>query len=547
MRKYTITILFVVLTLILVSCKASPDPQTVDAPDVQTAETEVSAPVVQDNTGGELSWIFDEPANPVDVAVKLETEGTVQALIPLEGGLITATGADGTIFTLEIPTDALLSETLIGLTPVSSISNMPFGSEQTYAVQLSPDGLVLQNYAILTITPVTEIPINEQLVFGYQADGADLILAAPVVDSNEIKINVLHFSGNGATRGYWGDIEPERQRLGGDIEKRLLNAVNEALIRQRQEGKDGDGESLRDLFREAFSQYVEEVVKPRVAAAGESCANGRLALETVNSFERTAALLGFLPGEFLEIDMAALLEKATRACMLEEFEICVEEHIIYRILVVWDAFVQQYAILGIPEGAALREARDLAIACLTFRLEFESTGRYDIEDGGMVSSVTSELILRYNPEKGFILGAVAELVNTEFEFYSSFCDVTSIPGGGVFATLGMSYELEPDANGILSDIGVSDIKLTYMPGNTSESGTVNCPDSAPFPLLTTALWTAAFMDTHHDELDIGSFQAVDWEMVGGDLFAEKEWSKTSGSTAGVSEVGSFKLYHAPGE
>ena len=540
MRRYSITVLLIMLASILISCQAAPEPQTTGA--------DVPTPAVQDVAVGELSWIFDEPANPVDVAVVLETEGAVQALMPMDGGSITATGADGTIFTLEIPPDALLNETLIGLTPVSSISDMPFGSEQTYAVQLSPDGLVLQNFAVLTITTAAEIPKGEQLVFGYQEEGSDLILAAPVVDSEQIQINVLHFSGYGTTKGYWGDIEPARRRLGGDIERRLQNSVNEALIHMRQEGTGGDGESVSDLYRDAFRQYVELVIKPRVAAAGESCANGRLALETVNSFNRTAALLGFTADEFLVIDMAALLEKATRACILEEFEICVEEHIIYRMELVWEAFERQYALLGIPEGAALREARDLTIKCLTFRLEFESTGRFEMEDGGYRSSVTSELILRYDPEKGFILGAVAEMVNTEFEFFSSGgCSVTSVPGGGDFSALGLSYEMEPDVDGNFTEIGVTDIKLVYMPGNTSEKFTVNCPEAAPMPFNSAVFWTAAFMDTHSSELAEGGFEAIDWEIVGGDLFAKKEWSLTGKTDPGVSEAGSFNLYHAPEE
>ena len=144
-----------------------------------------------------MSWIFDTPADPIQVGVALDSGKTVEAVIPVEGGTLSVTGADGTLYTLEIPSDALLNETTIGMTPVTSISDMPFGNERTYAVQLSPEGLFFQNFAILTITPAEEIPLAEQITFGYQGDGKDLILAAPVVDSSEIKIQVLHFSGNG--------------------------------------------------------------------------------------------------------------------------------------------------------------------------------------------------------------------------------------------------------------------------------------------------------------------------------------------------------------
>lgn len=540
MRKYFPTIFLIMGASILMSCKAAPEPQT--------AGTDAPTPAAQKFAVGELSWIFDEPPNPVDVAVMLESSGTVQALIPIEGGSITATGADGTTYSLEIPSDALLKETLIGLTPVSSIAEMPFGSGQTYAVQLSPDGLVLQNFAVLTITPTAGIPLDEQLVFGYQEQGSDVILAAPVVDSNEIKINVLHFSGNGVTRGFWADVESERQRLGGNIERQLENVMNQELIRIRQEGRQGNGESLNALFRDTFRQYVELVIKPRVAAAGESCAAGRLALETVNSFRHQAAVLGFDPDDFLAgVDLGALLEKAMRVCVIEEFELCVEQHIIYRMISVPDEVARHYALLGIPEGAALREARDLATKCLTFRLMFESTGKMDAPEGGFRSSVTSELILRYQPDQGFIVGAVAGLINTDFEFFTSICSVTSTPGNGDFAVLGMSYEMEePDAQGYISDIGIRDIKLVYMPGNTTESFKASCPAGGSIPISGVPLWTSSYMDTHFAELEGGSFVATGWEMLGGELFARKEWS-LAGKDSGVSEQGSFTLYHAPGE
>ena len=207
-------------------------------------------------------------------------------------------------------------------------------------------GCIFQNFAILTITPAEEIPIAEQIVFGYQAEGEDLILAAPVVDSSEIKIQVLHFSGNGVTQGLLADIEPVRQRLGGDAERRLQNAVSEALARERQRqlsGQSEGGEDINDIFSEAFRQYVEQVIKPRVAAAGESCANGQLAIQTVLSFERQVQLLG-MSEDFLAgvPELPELMETAARVCVIEEFELCVEDHVIHRMLPVWLGFERQY-------------------------------------------------------------------------------------------------------------------------------------------------------------------------------------------------------------
>jgi hypothetical protein len=500
-----------------------------------------------------MSWIFETPADPIQVGVELDSGKTVEAVIPVEGGTLSVTGADGTLYTLEIPSDALLNETTIGMTPVTNISGMPFGSEQTYAVQLSPDGLYLQNFAILTITPAEEIPLAEQIVFGYQAEGEDLILAAPVVDSSEIKIQVLHFSGNGVTQGLLADIEPVRQRLGGDAERRLQNAVSEALARERQRqlsGQSEGGEDINDIFSEAFRQYVEQVIKPRVAAAGESCANGQLAIQTVLSFERQVQLLGMSEDFLAGIpELPELMETAARVCVIEEFELCVDEHVIHRMLPVWKGFERQYALLGIPESAALREARDLTIKCLTFNLKFESTGTLNAGDGGYESTVTSDITLRYNPDKG-VLGIIegeAPTVNDAFEWFSP-CGAESVLGdGSPFKVFNLEILDEPD-----DQYGhVRDFVLFYLPGNTTESATMNiCGSAGSLPIPPFPAWTSTFLVTHIDELAMGSsvtdsgYLAVDWEIFGDEYFAKKEWIKENGE---IVETGTFKLYHTPGQ
>ena len=146
-------------------------------------------------------------------------------------------------------------------------------------MQFSPEGLFFYIVAILTITPVEAIPLEEQIVFGYEADGKDLIRAAPVLDSGEIKIQVRHFSGNGATKGLLENMD-EALKLGADVERRLDSALSKDLIRIRQQG--GDAVDVATAFEAALMQFEEQVVKPQVAAAGESCAAGQAAIQAVN-------------------------------------------------------------------------------------------------------------------------------------------------------------------------------------------------------------------------------------------------------------------------
>lgn len=498
----------------------------------------------------DMGWIFDTPADPIQVAVLWDSSKTAEAVIPVEGGKLSVTGADGTLYMLEIPSGALLNNTTIGMTPVTNIADMPFGNEQTYAVQLSPEGLTFQNFATLTITPAEEIPLNEQITFGYEGEGKDLILATPVLDSSEIKILVQHFSGTGVTKGLLADIEPVRKRLGGDAERRLDSALNAELIRVRQEG--GSGEDLGVIFEDAFLQYEEQVVKPRVEAAGESCANGQLAVQSVYQLERWRQLLGQSDGGNPLSKYPGLIDKAWKVCIEEEYEMCVNDHVIHRMLPVWKGFERQQALMPGEGESALLKARELTIKCMTFNLKFESTGTLNAGDGGYESTVTSDITLRYDPDQGLlgIIEGEAPTVNEAFEWFWP-CAAKSIRGDGTpFKVFNLEIlEASFEKNDQLGK--VEDFILTYLPGNTSESAIANvCGASGTMPIPPFPAWTSTFIATHINELSMGSsltdagYVATDWEIFGDEYYAKKEWIKENSE---VVETGAFKLFHTPGQ
>ena len=101
-------------------------------------------------------------------------------------------------------------------------------------MQFQPEGLQLYDFAVLTITPAQEIPLNQQIFFGYQGEGENLVLAPPAVDSAAIQIRLDHFSGYGVSKGFLADIEPVRARIGGEAEARLSSAIAEQLAKARQ-------------------------------------------------------------------------------------------------------------------------------------------------------------------------------------------------------------------------------------------------------------------------------------------------------------------------
>jgi hypothetical protein len=129
--------------------------------DTGTSETMLSVPAVT--------------PNPLTVPLTLETSTAVTKSIGPEGGVITATGEDGAVYTLEVPAGALLSTIDVTLTPVSSM-DVPLSGGLLGAVQITPE-MQLYDYATLTITPTKAVLVGmKRVVFGSTNTGEEFYL-----------------------------------------------------------------------------------------------------------------------------------------------------------------------------------------------------------------------------------------------------------------------------------------------------------------------------------------------------------------------------------
>jgi hypothetical protein len=532
----------------------------------------------------DTQYIFEVPTDPINVGVTLDSGRKAEAVIPIEGGSLSVSGADGTVFTLEIPADALLAETKIAMTPLQSLDGLPFGSGPALAVQLEPEGLAFNKFVTLKIQAATEIPLDQQLFYSYQGEGKNVALAIPVVESKKIQLRLMHFSGYGVTKGLLADLEPVRKRLGGDVEARLQSALAEKLGRERQRqllGSKGEGSNIGEEMNSSFRQYIDQVLKQRIAAAGESCAAGRLAFQSALGVARQAQLIGATDiGDEIMAQALGLFDTVALVCLKEEYELCKEQHIIHRIVPVWLGTERQYQLLGLgadssAETEVQKKARAYTEQCLSFDLVFESDGNFDPGGGGGYHSrVKAKIPLKFDSSQLRISGKSA-LINDEFKFKVPDCSVDSRRGGGDFTVMSMAYV--PDTHSPTDELGyVRDFKLTYFPGATSESFTVTCPDSPSFALPPSPLWWGLYIVLHQSELVVneadggnkpdlsGMFTSdggmpmiippqgfgeqgmllEDWEVPAGELFAQKEWIKEDGGL-GLTEAGTFKLYHRP--
>lgn len=112
-------------------------------------------------SGGDVSEALDPNTEPVTVTTTVDDSQAVSARIDPAGGTLTATGADGSRFLLEIPADALVEEIEITMTPIESMEGLPLSEGLAAGVQLEPAGLAFYDFVTLTIEPAEAIPVDQ--------------------------------------------------------------------------------------------------------------------------------------------------------------------------------------------------------------------------------------------------------------------------------------------------------------------------------------------------------------------------------------------------
>lgn len=489
--------------------------------------------------------VFSPTEPPIDLSVTPETGNTVTALIPAAGGELSATGADGTVYTLTIPDGALLADTEISMTPVAAVKGLPTSGDVTYAVQLAPDGLHLDDFATLTITPAVALPVDQQIAFGYEAAGTGMFLALPVVKDPRIQLRVLHFSGYGVTKGQLADLGPVRQRLGGDAEARLNSQIAEVFARERALEQSGQEVSIANLqqIQSLLDEFERRVVDVRLAAAGQSCAAARLALETLLNLGRQRQLL---PGGGDVTIPVSLLTTEAHVCTQEEYELCRDDHIVWRMLTVIFGYEHRRQFLGRPDDAEWAFEKNLATKCLTFEVRFDSTASVQQGPVRAVSAVTSRVYIAFDPDSLRVTGH-SSLTNTAFKITSSVgggCSIKGVRGGSELKVTDLSFAFDPGTTA--QDPGtLKDITLTYLPAQTTETGSISCP-GAPAQPFSSLRWSDMYLGTHASEKakEEGAYATKEWQVKQAAKMGTKEWDLATGA-AGIKESGTFELYHEP--
>jgi hypothetical protein len=509
--------------------------------------------------------LFDAPASPSSVRPELDPSGASHAVIAAAGGTIEATGSDGTRFVLSVPEGALPLEGEISLTPVRSVADLPL-SELGGAVVIGPVDLQFHEIATLTIEPALDIPLAEQITFGFEAEGRDFHLSPPGADPETVQILVLNSGGFGVGRAAAGDRQALLDRLPTSPANRFAHQLADVLLRARQQGLsagiESEARSLVAAYYDSFIRRLEAAGEPPQSnaagygglalavppAAAVSCREAR-ELYDLGLYQKYLQELGVTEGVGFREPPDDLVLQLAEACLAEAHEECVADDNLARLpLVYLDLYLQ--GELGLASDAALAQittiARGLMEKCYRFDLEMISTVGGKIEPFQFESTMTSNVHLR--------LGAVTDLataiVFSELELAGAAplynesltingdmgdCNLTAARGGGEFEVIKIPL--------ILGGNGLSEVTLSYNPGQSSESLTIKCP-GVPAQVLPFPYWSSGYVALHADEgSSTGLFVAPDWEILGGKEVARKEYVRPQGGL--FSEDTTFTLIHTP--
>ena len=238
---------------------------------------------------------FTTPGKSLDLKVQLDKKHTASGKILPGGGTVSLTSADGSKFTLEVPAKALDAETTITMTALKSMDGAPLDNNTPTAVQLEPSGLFFNEMVTLTVVPAKEIPIKEQIIFGYERDGKDYHLALIDPKSKDIKIKLIEFSGAGVGSGSDAAWALNLQIQAENARTRISQKMGRITQVERMERLLGIKDDSTDWMKQvvaAIDQYDDQVIRKEMVAAELDCRLAYRAAQNYLGAERQKGLLG---------------------------------------------------------------------------------------------------------------------------------------------------------------------------------------------------------------------------------------------------------------
>lgn len=524
-----------------------------------------------------------------NIGVILDTQRAATALIGRDGGTLTATAADGTIFTLTIPAKALLSGEQITMTPLMAATGLPFTGGLVAAVQLEPNGLRLLELATLAIATPQPIPLAAQTPIAWRGQGNDLHLHALTRDPRTIQFKLTHFSGAGMSNGTAAERSAYVARIPCDSEAALQQRLMPILEAERKRVLDAcpppnvcpdlpPNPAFTASIQVAISDYYNFSIRPMMVTALQSGDDDILYSAVLKAFSAVRVISFWLDEDDPLLaqsvrELNDFVAEALKKISDKAFQRCIENHRPEEIVKLM-AVDRAAQILGIPIDLQTQSKVD---RCGSFELVFDSTMT---ESGGPYWNLEMHASSTIPIQASIVVQSTGEPVTVSAPLDYSVKVMVNIPNctasatatGDTFKITEFELKLNPKE---LEDVCRSRRRavrhasiqatkteeptfevasMTIDPGHPKEGGDISC-GGVVLGTLEPGRYRDAFnlfhsVYTFEMAGQSGPFKIINWSPGdGGSLLAQKHYDLTHNDAQGfymLHEVTSLKLYHRPG-
>ncbi len=320
----------------------------------------------------------------------LDEQDKVDVLVPEKGGQVGLTLASGVVFTLDIPEGALSSDQEIIMTPIASIDGMLLSGGLIAGVQLEPEGTVLLAPATLTITVPNGYDLKQMVGIAYYGQGEGFHLTPAFGDGKTITLPILSFSGHGAGSGDSNSINQQAAQPTAsqtDANQQQMSAAIDKYI------NDGDSSQIVQILDDLFDNHI----KPDLQAATTDDTKLDPAGQAFLQWDKGVAILGLGDqiGTRSEVGNSLLI-KGLKNAFNQAYKRCLANQDIVE-LSNMHRRLRELAIFGDQEYT-MQTKEDKLLECGTFKLSFQSTLTWTVENGTTIEAVVSSTVILHEKE-----------------------------------------------------------------------------------------------------------------------------------------------------
>lgn len=338
---------------------------------VRAAQGSATGPASSPSQPGATDGGASGSGAPLTVSPSLDSSRTVSEVVPASGATLTISSANGTVYSLEFPPDALFADTRITMTPVTSLAGAPLSGGLAGAVKLEPEGLTLNEPATLTITPAgAPPPLAQQTGLIAEGDG-ESFHQYPLDFGPDLELQLLHFSIAGAGGTTSADRAAMASHPPVTSQAQWEQQVAERIRQARESDESGtpDNGWPGDL-KPVHLSYYDNVVRPTMLAGVSDDAGVDAAIREGLSWLKKIELYGNADDpdydsrikevhETLELVLVNALNRAKTACQNHDLRS------VQRMVQI----ARTATLLGIDLGTGLDVVED----CLHFEVELDSS------------------------------------------------------------------------------------------------------------------------------------------------------------------------------